>query len=56
MNTEYHALDAIFNADWENFMKEVRDNNDRRNFRLLRLVEKIKGDLFVSDLKILLKK
>lgn len=56
MNTEYTELDQIFNAGWNEFVQEMRDNNDRSNFRLLKLVEKIKGELFVSELKILLKR
>ena len=56
MDTEYHALDRIFNAGWDEFVKNIREDNDRCNYRLLRLVEKISGELFVTDLKILLKR
>lgn len=56
MNTEYKALDDIFNAGWNDFVQTMRDNNDRSNYRLLKLIEKIKGELFVTELKVLLKR
>lgn len=54
MNTGYPGLDAVMNDGWNQFIQTVRDNNDRCNYRLLKLVEKIKGELFVTDLKVLL--
>ena len=56
MNTGYPIIDQMMNDGWEQFVNEIRDENDKWNFRLLRAIEKVKGELFVSELKVLLKR
>lgn len=47
----YSALDSVFNAGWEVFVKQLREENDRCNERLFRVVAAIKGNDFVDELR-----
>lgn len=48
-------MDDIFDASWKAFVKQMREENERCNERLYRLLEAIRGKRFVIDLQKLLK-
>lgn len=49
------AIEDMFDDGWKEFVKDIIDKNKASNFRLLTVVEKVKGKDFSSDLKRILK-
>lgn len=42
-------LEELFDEDWKNFVRGVRQENAKSNRRLFKIVEKIKGKSFVDS-------
>src|SRR6476659_2282299 len=59
-NSREHPIeqffDEIFEHDWKEFMKGVREENRASNCRLLKVVAKVKGTEFMAGVKHLLQK
>ena len=44
-----------FEEDWKEFVKGIREENRKSNYRLLKVIKRVKGDAYLNSLKHVLK-
>lgn len=49
------GVEDIFEQGWREFVKHVREENRHSNFRLMKVVGKVKGAEYLESLKVILK-
>ena len=48
-------MDFWFEEDWKQFVKSIREENRRSNYRLMKVIAKVKGIEYLESLKVILK-
>jgi hypothetical protein len=48
-------IDSWFEQGWREFVKHVREENRQSNYRLMKVVAKVKGAEYLESLKVILK-
>jgi hypothetical protein len=54
-NTLPADINFWFEEDWKKFVNHIREENRRSNYRLMKVVAKMKGKEYVNSLKLILK-
>lgn len=49
------AVDEWFDQGWREFVKHVREENRQSNYRLMKVVARVKGIEYLESLKVILK-
>lgn len=59
MNNEFvkvaMAIDLWFEEGWKEYVKHIREENRRSNYRLMKAVAKVNGREYLESLKVILK-
>lgn len=58
-NTEFNqvamAIDSWFEQGWREFVKHIREENRESNYRLMKVIARVKGVEYLESLKVILK-
>lgn len=54
-NSESTWIDDLFDEGWKEFIKHVQEQHRRSNYRLMKVVGRVKGKAYLQSLKFILK-
>lgn len=49
------VIDMWFDAGWRQFMKHIREENRQSNYRLMKVVARVKGKAYLNSMKVILR-
>lgn len=51
----YEAIDESFERGWREYVKHIREENRQSNYRLMKVIARVKGFDYLDSLKVILK-